>query len=223
VPILLDVPANVLTLDNKGFELTATLPTIRPLGLQLQVQAALVETRFERDAVDFGRLFRDFQVSGSDPRSPYWTSIVQTAERAIFTYRLVYHQPALGLVVTGVVQHIPHEVSEDLAATDTLSFSGYITRTGELVPVPPERRGDPEYADLRVERAGVSAVHDSTAADWMASLQVRKTLPAGGQLSFYAFNVFDRLGRLDRTYPSLRFGIELSMPLGGLLGMRGTP
>jgi hypothetical protein len=223
VPILLDVPANVLTLDNKGFELTATLPTIRPLGLQLQVQAALVETRFESDAVDFGRLFRDFQVSGSDPRSPYWTSIVQTAERAIFTYRLVYHQPALGLVVTGVVQHIPHEVSEDLAATDTLSFSGYITRTGELVPVPPERRGDPEYADLRVERAGVSAVRDSTAADWMASLQVRKTLPAGGQLSFYAFNVFDRLGRLDRTYPSLRFGIELSMPLGGLLGMRGTP
>lgn len=223
VPILLDVPANVLSLDNKGFELTATFPTIRPLGLQLQVQAALVETRFESDAVDFGRLFRDFQVNGSDPRSPYWTSVVQTAERIIFTYRLVHHQPALGLVVTGVVQHIPHEVTEDLAATDTLSFSGYITRTGELVPVPPERRGDPEYADLRVERAGVSAVRNFTAADWMASLQVRKTLPAGGQLSFYAFNVFDRVGRLDRTYPSLRFGIELSMPLGGLLGMRGTP
>ena len=223
VPILLDMPANVLTLDNRGWELTATFPTIRPLGLQLQVQGAFVRTRFQSDALDFGRLFRDFQMDGSDPRSPYWTSILKTAERTILTYRLVHHQPALGLVVTAVVQHVPLDVRADVAATDTLSFTGYITRTGDLVPVPLERRGDPEYEDLRVQRAGVSAVSDTTAADWMASLQVRKTLPAGGQLSFYAFNVFDRLGRLDRSYPSLRFGIEVSMPLGGALGTPWAP
>jgi hypothetical protein len=135
----------------------------------------------------------------------------------------VHHQPQLGLVITGVFQHTMHEVSEDEAATDTLSFSGYVTRTGELVPIPPERRGDPEFADLRVERAGVSAERDETPADWVASIQVRKTLPAGGQLSFYAFNVFDRVGRVGRTYPSIRFGLELSMPLSGLLGTPGAP
>ena len=223
VPILLDVPANILTLDNRGFEFTATLPAIRPLGLQLQVQGAVVDTRFESNAPDFGRLFRDFQVNGGDPRSPYWSSLVQNSERTILTYRLVHHQPQLGLVITGVFQHTMHEVSEDEAATDTLSFSGYVTRTGELVPIPPERRGDPEFADLRVERAGVSAERDETPADWVASIQVRKTLPAGGQLSFYAFNVFDRVGRVGRTYPSIRFGLELSMPLSGLLGTPGAP
>jgi outer membrane receptor protein involved in Fe transport len=223
VPILLDVPANILTLDNRGVEFTATLPELKPAGLQLQVQGALVHTRFESNAPDFGRIFRDFQVNGSDPRSPYWSSLTQTADRAIMTYRLVLHRPELGLVVTGVFQHILHDVTEDEAATDTLSFSGYITRTGELVPVPPERRGDPEFADLRVERAGISAVRDVTPADWIASLQVRKTLPAGGQLSFYAFNVFDRVGRVGRTFPSIRFGIELSMPLGGFVGSRVAP
>jgi len=229
VPILLGVPANVLSLDNRGVELTLTLPEWRPAGLQLQVQGALVHTRFASSAPDFGRVFSQFQADGSDPRSPYWTGVTQTADRAIMTYRLVHHQPELGLVITAVVQHYLHEVTEDSAATDTLSFSGYITRTGEMVPVPPERRGDPEYADLRVERAGISAVRRETPADWLASLQVRKTLPGGGQLSFYAFNVFDRVGRVAeegrsvRTFPSLRFGVELSMPLGGLVGSQVAP
>ncbi|MEX1049929.1 MAG: hypothetical protein WEC54_00130, partial [Gemmatimonadales bacterium] len=132
------------------------------------------------------------------------------------------HQPALGLVITAVVQHIARDVTESLAATDTLAFDGYVTRNGTLVPVPLERRGDPEFADLRVRRAG--AVSDSTVRppDWIASLQVRKTLPAGGQLSFYAFNVFDRVGR-GRVFPAIRFGIELGMPLAGLLGSPGAP
>jgi hypothetical protein len=223
VPILLDVPANVLSLHNRGWEITATFPEVRPLGLQLQVQGAAVRTRFASDAVDYGRLFRDFQVNGADQRSPYWTSVVQTSSRTILTYRLVHHRPELGLVITGVLQHTVHEVEEDLAATDTLAFDGYITRTGELVPVPLERRGDPEFADLRVERVGITAERDESPPDWIASLQVRKTLPAGGQLSFYAFNVFDRTGRVGRTYSSIRFGLELSMPLTGLLGTPGAP
>jgi hypothetical protein len=223
VPILLDVPANVLNLRNHGFEITATFPEVRRLGLQLQVQGAAVRTRFGSDAVDYGRLFRDFQENGADPRSPYWTSVIQTSSRTILTYRLVHHRPEVGLVITGVLQHTPHELEENLAGTDTLAFSGYITRTGELVPVPVERRGDPEFADLRVQRVGISTERDETPADWIASLQLRKTLPAGGQLSFYAFNVFDRVGRGGRTYSSIRFGLELSMPLSGLLGTPGAP
>ena len=51
------------------------------------------------------------------------------------------------------------------------------------------------------------------------NLQVSKTLPRGGRLSFFAFNVLDRRGRFGgsgydpRPYPGLRFGVDLSMPL----------
>jgi hypothetical protein len=49
---------------------------------------------------------------------------------------------------------------------------------------------------------------------------VSKTLPLDGRLSFYAFNAFDRLGNFgDRTTvgrinPPLRYGLEVTIPLG---------
>jgi hypothetical protein len=57
--------------------------------------------------------------------------------------------------------------------------------------------------------------------DWLFSLQVAKTLPAGGRLSFYAFNAFDRVGNYgdrfttSRLFSSMRFGLELTMPVPG--------
>ena len=64
----------------------------------------------------------------------------------------------------------------------------------------------------------------TTPADWMMGLQVAKTLPFGGRLSFWAFNAFDRRGFFiqgdvePRYYPSTRFGLELTMPLGSVMG-----
>jgi hypothetical protein len=52
------------------------------------------------------------------------------------------------------------------------------------------------------------------------SLQVSKALPLDGELRFYAFNVLDRLGSfgesglLPRQFPPIRFGLELTLPLG---------
>jgi hypothetical protein len=223
VPVLIDRPANILTLDSRGVEATLTLPVFRPLGLRLEVQGALVKTEFLENAVDFGRTFSDFQ-TGTAARVPYWEGVTRTGERAILTYRLVHHQPRFGLLFSITLQHYAKDVLEDLAATDTLAFSGYVTRTGELVPVPPERRTDPEFADLRVPRAGIVGQPRDAPRDWLASVQVSKTLPLGGELRFYAFNANDRLGRFQATatarprqLPTMRFGLELTMPLLGFL------
>ena len=217
VPILVDRPANILTLESRGWEATLTLPELRALRLQLSVQGARVNTRLFQDGPDFGRPFSDFQLSETDPRSPYWENITRTSARTLLTYRLVHHQPELGLVVTAVIEHFLTDRRQDLGATDTLGFAGYVTRTGELVPVPPDQRGSPEFADLRVARAGVSTARTDTPADWLMSLQVAKTLPLDGRLSFYAFNVLDRLGRIKglggRTFARARFGLEVTMPL----------
>jgi hypothetical protein len=223
VPVLIDRPANILTLNNHGIEATLSLPIFRPLGLQLAVQGAWVKTEFLQSAVDFGASFPTFQVSTA-PRAPYWESVERTGQRLILTYRLVHHQPRFGLVVSLTVQHLAKDVLEDLAGTDTLAFAGYVTRTGELVPVPAERRGDPEFEDLRVPRSGVLLLPRETPPDWLASLQVSKTMPLGGELRFYAFNASDRLGRFQesaserqRQLPPMRFGLELTMPLAGIL------
>jgi hypothetical protein len=94
--------------------------------------------------------------------------------------------------------------------------------------VPADQRANPEYADLRREpRAGIFLEDAGPPNDWMMSLQVSKTVPLDGRLSFYAFNVLDRLGKFPtglnqgRQYLPMRVGIELSLPLGRAAGKEG--
>jgi hypothetical protein len=221
MPVLLDRPANILRLESNGYEGTLLLPEIRPLRLRLAVQGAWTRTTFFQRGPDFGREFTEFQLDPADPRNPYWENVTRKGERALVTWRLIHHQPRLGLVVTAVVEHIVHEEREDVAGTDSLAFAGYVTRAGELVPVPPEQRGDPQYADLRLPRSGTFLPPTQTPSDWLVSVQVSKTLPLDGELRFYAFNLLDRLGRIiprgQRTFPRLRFGLEVTVPLMGIL------
>jgi hypothetical protein len=136
------------------------------------------------------------------------------------TTRLIHQQPRVGLVITGTVQLTLREIRQNLGATDTLSFAGYITRAGVLVPVPAADRTQPQFRDLRLARAGLIDPQKAP-ADWLFSLQVSKTLPFDGRFSFYAFNAFDRIGNyggrttVPRLYPSVRFGAELTLPLPG--------
>ncbi len=224
IPILIDRPRNNLTLDSKGLEVTATLPELRPIRTRLSVQGAWIRTKFFKGGLDFGTLFTSqFQLDEKIPRAPFWEDPVRTGERAIITYRLIHHHPRLGLVVTATIEHIAKEINQNIAGTDSLAFAGFITRSGELVRVPPERRADPEFADLRQQpRTGTFVEINETPADWLMSLQVSKTLPRGGRLSVFAFNVLDRQGRREpgfnlRFIPGLRFGVEASLPLGRLL------
>ncbi len=219
IPILVDRPANNLTLESEGFELTAHLPELRPVRTRVDVQGAWLRTRFFKEGLDFGPNFSLFQMDEKIPRAPFWEDLVRTGELAVFTYRIVHHQPALGLVVTATVQHIARERRRDVGSRDSLAFVGFITRSGELVRVPPEARGLPEFADLRQARSGTIPTETEIPSDWFMSLQVQKTLPRGGRLSFFAFNVFDRRGRFsgtgfgNRFIPALRFGLELTLPL----------
>ncbi len=220
VPILIDRPDNMLDLTSSGYELTAIFPEIPALRTRLHVQGALIKTRLTSNGLDFGNGFSPFQLDERIPRSPYWENATRVGERALMTYRLIHHEPALGLVVTGTVQHFVRESSHDVGGTDSLSFAGYITRGGSLVPVPAEERTQPQYADLRDPRIGIFTQTSKINPDWFLSLQVSKALPGDGRLSFYAFNVLDRAGRGasqgfgSRPHPGIRFGVELSVAFG---------
>lgn len=219
VPILMRRPQNLLDLDSRGVELTAFLPEIKPIHTRFQVQGAWTESEFRRDGLDFGTrgLWSDFQLDPDDPRNPFWGAATGTGERAILTYRAVHRQPDLGLMIHAIVQHYPYESQQVEAATDTLAFEGFITREGELTRLPPEERGDPEFADLRRTRSGVLIRTTETPADWIMSLRVAKTLPLEGRLSLYAFNALNREGKdaglASRIFPDVRFGVEARFPL----------
>lgn len=225
IPILIDRPANNLVLQSRGWELTASFPELRPIRTRLDVQGAWVKTRFFKRGLEFGRGFSQFQQNEQVPRTPFWEDIVRTGERAIFTYRAIHHQPELGLVVTATIQHFAKETRRDVAATDSLAFVGFITRSGELVFLPPEDRAKPEFADLRRARLG-AFVDTEVPVDWFMSLQVSKTLPRSGRLSFYAFNALNRIGAFSRTgfgnrfIPAIRFGLDVTIPLGEWISPR---
>ncbi|MFQ5705487.1 MAG: TonB-dependent receptor domain-containing protein [Gemmatimonadales bacterium] len=217
VPILIRQPANNLTVKTRGIEFTAFLPQLKAISTNLEVQGAWIKEELFADGIEFGALadFENFQFNGSTPRVPFWDGRSPTGIRAIFTYRIVHHQPRLGLVVTGTLQHYAKETTRDVGASDTLSFAGFMNRDGSLVRIRPEDRTDPQFADLRRARKGLENFR--VPADWLLSLQVSKTLPLDGRFSFYAFNALDRSGKVTvrgaRLLAGIRFGVELTMPL----------
>jgi outer membrane receptor protein involved in Fe transport len=221
VPVLVDFPDNIYTITSRGLELIASLPELRPLRTRLEVIGSWVKTKKESDNLYFSTQqdFTDFQLMGHIPRTPYWEGVTETGEQALVHYRLIHHQPALGLVITATIQHNVTTALEDLAGTDTLAFAGYMTRAGELVPVPESERANPEYADLRQPRKGTLKNPKAAPADWLLSIQVSKTLPAEGQLRFWAYNLLDKRGSfpdepdaLGRPYQPMRFGLEFRLP-----------
>jgi hypothetical protein len=226
VPVLIDRPDNNLDLRSRGLELTAILPEIAPLRSRIAIQAAWTWSRLQSRGVDFGTGFDDFQLSERQLRAPYWASLVQTGQRLLVTTQLIHHQPKVGLVITGTLQLFVRELRENEGGTDTLAFAGYVTRSGQLVPVPRDQRTDPQYHDLRVPRLGVLVEPQQGPVDWLFNLQVSKSLPLDGRLSFYAFNAFDKLGNyggrrtVPRLFPATRFGLEITMPLGLAWGER---
>jgi outer membrane receptor protein involved in Fe transport len=226
VPILLDVPANVMTLTSRGLELTASFPEIPFIRTRFNVIGQWIESEQVIDALYFGSQYRfgEFSLLPHKERTPYWGGATDMARRILATYRIIHHQPELGLVITGILQHNISDYQENLAGTDTLAYLGYVTRDGQMVPVPESERGNPEYHDLRIPRTGTLKEPRDTPADWMLGVQVAKTFPLDGRLSFWAYNVLDRTGIYGdvdvapRWYASMRFGLELMMPVRSLFG-----
>jgi hypothetical protein len=217
VPVLIDRPANNQDLTTTGIELVATLPEFARTRLALL--GSWARSRLRNRDIEFSSGFSDFQLNQSDPRTPYWDGGTRTGEVALLTTRVIHHQPRTGLVITGTIQFNLRERRQTEAGTDTLAFAGYVTRTGSLVPVPRERRADPEFHDLRIPRSGSLTIPQQGPTDWLFSLQVSKSLPLDGRLSFYAFNAFNRVGNYGdafttaRFFAPVRFGLEVLMPV----------
>lgn len=225
VPILVDAAGAVLDLDNRGVEMTATLPEWTRLHTRLEVSGAWTRSRLTTTGPEFPNSFGTFQADARIARVPFWDGTTRTGERALLTYRLIHQQPEAGLVITGVIQHNLRDLARDIAGADTLAFAGYVTRTGALVPVAREERGTSAYDDLRKPRSTTLLTSGAPVRpDWMLGLQVAKSLPLAGRLTFYGFNVLDRKGQLargnrqSRLYQPMRFGVEVSMPFGPARG-----
>ena len=221
VPVLIDRPDNNLTFTTSGAELTANLPQIPGINTSVALQGSWIKTRVENRNIEFNPDFSGFQLSSSAQaaRTPYYDGSTRTGERMLLTTRLIHQRPEAGLVITATVQFTLRDRDQNIGGTDTLSFAGYLTRTGVLVPIAPANRTDPQYQDLRQSRIGLLVAQEKGPTDWLASLQVAKTLPAGGRLSFYAFNFLDRIGKYGdrftttRLFSPARVGLEVTMPV----------
>jgi outer membrane receptor protein involved in Fe transport len=224
IPLLLLRPDNMVDLRTWGIEATLALPEVRALRTRFDLQAAWIRTETRATGIEvIGSQFEFFQLNAERERTPYWNRSESTGGRLLLNYRMVYQEPAVGLAVTAAVQHSAREHVQRFADTDSLSFQGYVTRSGELVPVPVSARSQPEFADLRMER-NVITERRTTMPDWLLSVQVAKTLPRDGRLAFFAFNLLDRVGRessgpttVARSHPPMRFGLELTLVPGAFL------
>jgi hypothetical protein len=228
VPIFLDRYTNGGTLGTRGVEFTVVLPIVPQLHTRLEVNGARITTDFATDDRNFGpaATLGAFQIDTSVHRVAYYEGIATRATRALVTWRLVHHQPDLGLVITATVQQRLGESTTTVSAADSTSFAGYLGRDGTLTPVPVARRNDAEFADLRQGRASVTSTSSRSPDDWLMTLQIAKSLAGNGRLSFYFYNVTDKFitisgGGIIRALPSSRFGVELTLPTAGLFG--GTP
>jgi hypothetical protein len=224
VPIFIDRNVNGGNLGGRGMEFNASFPVIPMLRTRLEVSGATIRSSFRTSDLDFGNVARlqEFQVDTLVKRIAIFEGARNQTRRSILTWRLVHHQPDLGLVITGVVQQRLGDERRVLGRTDSLSFVGYIVRTGEIVLVPEEERTRAEYADLRLARAATTRLVRREPDDWVMSLQVAKSIGANGRLSFYIFNALDKLATFGsgtvRALPSSRFGAELTIPTAMFLG-----
>ena len=158
-------------------------------------------------------------------RVAYFEGISSSSRQSIVTWRLVHQQPDVGLVITTTVQQRRGFERRVLSRTDSLSFAGFIDRSGTITAVPESDRTRPEYADLRRQRANVGSSRSTSPDDWVMSLQVAKSIGASGRLSFYVFNALDKFVTFGatggaRALPSTRFGAELTLPTRQLFGGR---
>ncbi|MBL8986703.1 MAG: TonB-dependent receptor [Gemmatimonadetes bacterium] len=220
IPTLIDRPSNNLRLASRGVEATLFLPEWTALRTRIAIQGAWSRSRLASSGIELNERFEEFQLIARYPRVPYWEALERSGELLIVTGRVIHHQPRAGLMLMGTFQLTPREQRRDIGAGDTLAFAGYLTSAGLLVPVAVERRGAAEYADLRIRRVALFNPERSPFG-WLFSFQASKTIPRGGRLSFYAYNAFDLIGSYgtrsaaSRLYPAVRFGLEVSMPVGG--------
>jgi hypothetical protein len=218
VPVFIDRFANAGRLGSRGLELVLAAPVIPAIRTRLELSGAVVETRFRTDDIDFGsaQVTNSFQLDTTVLRIPYFSGRRTRAQRTILTWRAVHHQPDAGLVITGTLQQSLNASYVTEHRTDSLAFQGFVTRSGALVPVAVEQRLDAQYRDLRRGRTGLTGVRLQRPDDWLFSLQVAKSIVGDGRLSFYFFNVLDKLavfgGGSVNAVPSARFGAELTIP-----------
>ena len=219
--MLFQQPSNNVTLAERGVEVVLATPELPGLRTRVEVQGAWQRSRLRRVGIEVGSSFELFQLSPQVRRTAYWDGTTRIGERGIVTARLLHQLPSRGLALTSTVQHVLRDVQRDVAGTDTLSFAGYLTRDGRVVPIPPEDVYMSQYQDLRHHRSGYATDERRTRGDWLVTFQALKSLPRDLRLLVYAYNALDRRGMAYdaygsrvRTFAPRRIGVQLTAPLG---------
>ena len=88
-------PATIFSASSSPITVFAS--QIRPLRTRFDVQAAWIETELQREGLDFGPRFDDFQLIATMPRIPYWEGNTRYGRRTVITARVTdsYEIPRL--------------------------------------------------------------------------------------------------------------------------------
>ncbi len=219
MPVFLTQFVNGAALGTSGVEYTFAFPDIPQLRTRLEVTGARFTTQFSTEDREYGifTALNAFQTDTSIRRLAYFAPLRRRSEQHVTTYRIVHHQPDLGLVITTLVQRITDQMQETrTGTTDSIPFQGFLSRNGTLTDVPLADRNDPQYNDLRSNALNQLIRRQSLPDDWVLTLQVAKSIAGDGRLLVYAFNAVDRLSRFGTP----RFGVEVVIPTARYFGDR---
>jgi outer membrane receptor protein involved in Fe transport len=211
-----DLPQNNLAIRNQGFDFNLQTPQVEAIKTSFNLTGALLHTRSWQTApfVDANRAVFSNQFSGRVPVYPAGQGL--ESMRFNTSLRLIHHIPALGFIVSGLVQTIWMEQNRLNDYSETAE--AYIGRDGELTPLNHESISDDMRQELDRTINPASLEWQKRPPAWLFNMRLTKEWDTGRGFAFYVNNFMNSRPlftsnvsgfRVERAQPEFFFGAEL--------------
>jgi hypothetical protein len=211
-----DLPQNNLAIQNQGFDFNLQTPRVEAIRTSFNMTGALLHTRSWQTApfVDANRAVFSNQFSGRVPVYP--AGQAQESMRFNTSLRLIHHIPALGFVVSGLVQTI--WVEQNRLDNYSANAEAYINREGRLIELDHEIGTEGLKEELNRFINPGSLKWQKRPPAWLFNVRLTKEWETGRGFAFYVNNLMNSRPlytsnvtgfALERAQPEFFFGAEL--------------
>lgn len=211
-----DLPQNNLAIRNQGFDFNLQTPQISAIKTSFNLSGALLHTRSWQTApfVDANRAVFSNQFSGRVPVYPAGQG--QESMRLNTSLRLIHHIPALGFIVSGLVQTIWMEQNRLIDYAETAE--AYIGRDGQLRFLSEETLSEDTRQELERSISPAFLEWQQRPPLWLFNVRLTKEWDTGRGFAFYVNNLMNSRPlftnnvsgfQVERAQPEFFFGAEL--------------